>query len=258
LAVHRIMLSVFLTACRDFGQLLATVLVQVPVMAFASPLESAPMLRIDSARSIRPTSPRLPNPVQCQWLLQRKQLLLVTDARPAASAISPGLHSFSAEQGSLIAALCLVPALAAFRQHALEDIGAASGVACVAGVLVAIFGVTVAELKAIWLILLAGIVGGRVFLFSQRRTKIFYLSRADLPDRDAAVPGDARRSCRASSMSNPWYLSLARYGAPVLIAAMALLPEEPGRKRSRTKRSIWSTACSSCSCWQCWYWAVQP
>src|ERR1017187_7082632 len=42
------------------------------------------------------------------------------------------------------------------------------------GILIAIFGVTWG-LLAVWLVLLAGIVGGRVFFFSRGKTKWFYL-----------------------------------------------------------------------------------
>ncbi len=162
------------------------------------------------------------------WLLQRKQLLLVM--------MFTLLHLNLA--GFVPSALSRVPLLLHFALFLLwqpfvstrSKISAPHLVWLAAGVLIAIFGVTW-PLRAIWLVLLAGIVGGRVFLFSQRKTKIFYLFALTyliVMLLFQVMPQIVPRVIEIE----PLILSLARYGAPVLIAAMALLPESPEKEES--------------------------
>lgn len=81
-------------------------------------------------------------------------------------------------------------------------------------------------LLGIWLMLLAGIAGGKVFLFEARWSKMFYLLALAylviallllaLPQ---LVPAGLR------SPTEP-FAALARFGLPALLLAMAFLPEE--------------------------------
>ncbi len=91
------------------------------------------------------------------------------------------------------------------------------------GNLIALFGMSW-SLLAVWLILLAGIVGGRVFFFSRGRAKWFYLLALSyliamllfhvVPH---IIPGPIKG---VEVMA-----FLASYGGPVLLVLMALLPE---------------------------------
>lgn len=79
-------------------------------------------------------------------------------------------------------------------------------------------------LLSLWLILLAGIVGGRVFFYNRRSTKWFYLLALMYLIAMLllyAVPHMVPNALEAESLLLPF----VRYGVPVLLVIMVLLPE---------------------------------
>ena len=84
----------------------------------------------------------------------------------------------------------------------------------------------------LWLILLAGMVGGRVFFYSQRSTRLFYLTALVylmvmllLSVMPRIVPG--------ALVEAPVIKDVIRFGLPLLIVVMALLPESGEKIRVR-------------------------
>lgn len=87
-------------------------------------------------------------------------------------------------------------------------------------------------MMGLWLILLAGMVGGRVFFYSQRSTRLFYLTALIylmvmllLSVMPRIVPG--------ALVEAPLIHDVIRLGLPVLIVVMALLPESDEKFRGR-------------------------
>ncbi|MDP2811432.1 MAG: HAMP domain-containing sensor histidine kinase [Rhodocyclaceae bacterium] len=81
-------------------------------------------------------------------------------------------------------------------------------------------------LLGIWLMLLAGIVGGKVFLFEARWSKIFYLlALAYLVVALLLLVLPQLMPAGLRSPTEPFAL-LARFGLPALLLLMAFLPEE--------------------------------
>lgn len=102
------------------------------------------------------------------------------------------------------------------------------------GILIAIFGVTW-SLLAIWLMLLAGIVGGRVFSFTQGRTKVFYLMALAyliLMLLFQVLPRIIPESIEEGALLS----TIAGYGGPVLLVLMVFLPE--GREQDVRREAI--------------------
>jgi hypothetical protein len=90
-------------------------------------------------------------------------------------------------------------------------------------------------LIGLWLMLLAGMVGGRVFFYSGRATRIFYLLALTyliVTLLLLVLPHVVAKAIVPESLLMP----LAEFGAPLLIVAMALLPES--RERDSTREAI--------------------
>lgn len=80
-------------------------------------------------------------------------------------------------------------------------------------------------LMILWLMLLSGVVGGRVFFFQRRAEKIFYLLALIYLMAVLLVFAVPNVIPRSSESIGP-FVTVARYGFPLLIAAMALIRAE--------------------------------
>jgi signal transduction histidine kinase len=84
----------------------------------------------------------------------------------------------------------------------------------------------------VWMMLLSGVVGGKVFLFPNRSERVFhllalgYLTIATIA---LALP----RSLAVLQLADPVLEGLVRYGAPLVLILMALLPGGQGRRDDR-------------------------
>ncbi len=97
------------------------------------------------------------------------------------------------------------------------------------GGMIAVLALTVAFLSwwlmTLWLMLLAGIVGGRIFFFHSRTTKAFYLLALIYLMAVLLVFAVPQMIPRSQESVDP-FVALARYGFPLLILTMALLPSD--------------------------------
>ena len=95
------------------------------------------------------------------------------------------------------------------------------------GGMIAVLALTVTFLSwwlmILWLMLLAGIVGGRIFFFHSQKAKVFYLLALIYLMAVLLVFAVPQIIPRPQESVGP-FIALARYGFPMLIAAMALIP----------------------------------
>ena len=97
------------------------------------------------------------------------------------------------------------------------------------GGMIAVLALTVAFLSwwlmTLWLMLLAGIVGGRIFFFHSRMAKVFYLLALIYLMAALLVFAVPQMIPRSQESVAP-FVSLVRYGFPLLIVTMALIPSD--------------------------------
>lgn len=164
-----------------------------------------------------------------QWLISRRQLLLVLMfgfLHLRLMQVVPGLYG----RVPLLLHFALFLLWQPFI-NARSTVGAPHLVWIVIGILVTSFGATW-SLLAVWLVLLAGIVGGRVFFFSQGKTKWFYLMALAyliLMLLFQVVPLIIPESVEGRVLMS----FLAGYGGLVLLVFMALLPESQEQDTQR-------------------------
>lgn len=156
-----------------------------------------------------------------QWLICRPQLLLVL----MLSLLHLRLMQFIPPPYSRIPLLLHLALFLLWQPfiNTQSRVGMPHLVWVAIGLLIAIYGATWPHL-AVWLVLLAGIVGGRVFFFSQGKTKWFYLMALTyliVMLLFQAIPHIIPESIEGRELMS----SLAGYGAPVLLILMTLLPE---------------------------------